>query len=507
MSHTISVHSCTAPSLATILAQSRMAYGFAPFMIQSTSDVPVSRETATGSRIQTPSITSLPFLANILVIAVLPPSLRGPNSNSQSCSLALTSTCLISGDHSVEMRLAISLWNPVVCESVLLCETDIEWFCELASAFKVLDERIAHAFAFKTAIHTVLNPSSGPSSRDAAIQLFEHTSGSCLLQLSSPSNSDRLLFASPHSSISITCLFDALSSDLHSRYPACMSKNIFAAKIDDSHIGVILLSQTSDEIVVDAVVLPEQDSNDPSDSFIGDMPLNIATLLLSDDGKKASIFPEAMSPVLKDWLRNSINACERILSNAAFRFAHQRACQAPETIDSAGMLKVLGLAQCISIDITFADLLSVNEKTATSLFGNISLFQSLSPEHIQRVENAIADAISDHRATDAMLSFCSATSANGVYAMNIKHQQSSLVTRRSSAVGTIYASLSIDTAVIDDLQSALSPSMNSTFSSAVDASDSFVPDIVTPTTNTPLENDLMFVRIGQLTSDGALSMH
>jgi hypothetical protein len=167
------------------------------------------------------------------------------------------------------------------------------------------------------------------------------------------------------------------------------------------------------------------------------------------------------------------------------------------------------MAQCISIDITFADLLSVNEKTATSLFGSVSLFQSLSPEHIQRVEHAIADAISDHRAADAMLSFCSATSANGVYAMNIKQQPSSLLTRRNSTISTNYAILAIDTVGIDEPPSSAPSSFNTNQSGIADTSDLFTssasaagPEISSHQSYPSLENDLMFVRIGQLTSDG-----
>jgi len=217
-----------------------------------------------------------------------------------------------------------------------------------------------------------------------------------------------------------------------------------------------------------------------------------------------------LSPALKEWLRSVICFCERTLSNAAFRSAHQTACLAPDTIDSISLLKVLGLAQCISIDITFADLLSVNESTATSLFGSVSLFQSLSPEHIQRVQHAIADAISDHRATDAMLSFCSATSADGVYAMNIKQQVPSLLSRRASTVSTGSALLLIETSGIDDSQSVMSPLSSTNLTSLADSSESLIATAITDSaishiTNPP-ESALMFVRIGRLTSDGKTLM-
>ena len=145
-SHTISAHSCTASSLATILTNARMSHGFAPFTNQSISDVTVSRETL-SSRVQTPSLNSFPSLSSILVMANLPPSLRGSGVCTPASSLALVSSCLISGDNSVEMRLSISLWNACVCESISLCKADCEWFREVASALKVLDERMSLAFA------------------------------------------------------------------------------------------------------------------------------------------------------------------------------------------------------------------------------------------------------------------------------------------------------------------------------------------------------------------------
>ena len=165
------------------------------------------------------------------------------------------------------------------------------------------------------------------------------------------------------------------------------------------------------------------------------------------------------------------------------------------------------MAQCISIDITFADLLSVNESTATSLFGNVSLFQSLSPEHIQRVQNAIADAISDHRATDAMLSFCSATSAEGVYAMNIKQQALYLPSRRASTFNVSSTQLNVDTSGFDDSQSLMSPpshALSSNVSELIEASVSSASEV--SQIHHSLETALMFVRIGRLTSDGKFEL-
>jgi hypothetical protein len=474
----------------------------------------MSRETASGFRVQNTSLSPSSLLSHIFVIAVLPPSMRATGGSEQSSSLALVSTCFLSGDHSVEMRLSISMWNSSVCSSVSLCDADSEWLSEVASALRLLDERIAHAFAFKNAIHAVINPSSSSMSKDAASQFLEQTSGSCLLQLSRATNSDRLVFTVPHSSISAVSLVDAVSSELQARFPAYLSKRTFASKIDDTHIGVILLSQSGDLITIDTVVLPEQDSSDANDSYVVDLPSNLAMLLFPDEGDRSPPVLEALPPVVKEWIRNVLSVCERSLSNAAFRCAHQIACLAPETIDSVGMLKVLGLAQCISIDITFADLLSVNEKTATSLFGSVSLFQSLSPEHIQRVEHAIADAISDHRATDAMLSFCSATSANGVYAMNIKQQPPSLLMRRNSTLSSNSSSLAIDTSLVDDSPSPAPLSLNATLSAPLDPSESLIlstfgagPEMANNQSHQSLENDLMFVRIGQLTADGITSSH
>ncbi len=508
-SYTISSTACNAASLAASLSQVRISCGFVPLMISSSSDVAISRETSI-LRGQNSSSSPPLSLSNIFVIAVSPPSMRSIETDAPTGSLCLVSTCLLSGDHSLEMRLSISMWNPSVCASVSLCDADSEWLSEVASALRLLDERTAHAFTFKTAIHSVINSSYSFIDKDAATQFLEETSGSCLLQLSRPANSDRFVFTIPHMSISALSLVDALSSELQARFPAYISKNTFASKIDDNHIGVILLSQCGDVITVDAVVFPEQDSSEPSDPYIGNVPPNLAELLYPDEGEKSPIVLEALSPFLKDWLRSVLSACERTLSNAAFRCAHQTACLTPETIDSVSMLKVLSMAQCISIDITFADLLSVNEKTATSLFGSVSLFQSLSPEHIQRVEHAIADAISDHRAADAMLSFCSATSANGVYAMNIKQQlPSSLLTRRNSTISTNYAILAIDTVGIDEPPSPASSSLNTNQSGIADTSDLFTsstsaagPEISSHQSYPPPENDLMFVRIGQLTSDG-----
>ena len=507
-SHTLSTPSCTAASLATRLAQVRMACGFVPLVPYSNSEASNCRETVSGFRVQTSSIASLHALSHIFVASVLPPSVRSLDSSSLTSSLALVSTCVISGEHTVEMCLSISMWNPSVCASISLCDADSEWLSEVASALRQLDERIVHAFAFKTAIHAVLNPSSSSINKDAATQFLEQTSGSCLLQLSKPTNSDRLVFALPHNSISGAILVEALSTELQSRFHAYLSKTTFASKIDESHIGVILLSHTSEHIHVDTVILPEQDSSEPNDSSIGDVPHILAELLSPDEAEKSSIAPDTLLPALKDWLRNVISLCDRTLANAAFRSAHQTACMAPEIIDSVSLLKVLGLAQCISIDITFADLLSVNESTATSLFGSVSLFQSLSPEHIQRVQHAIADAISDHRATDAMLSFCSATSADGVYAMNIKQQALSFLSRRSSTMSTSSAPLLIETSGIDDSQSVLSPSSNSNSASLLDASESLIAstgaDYMIPHNSTPPESALMFVRIGRLTSDGEM---
>lgn len=453
-------------------------------------------------------------LSHIFVTAVLPPSMRHSDTSAQSSSLALESICFLSGDHSVEVRLSISMWNSSVCSSVSLCDADFEWLNETSSALRLLDERIAHAFAFKNAIHAVINPSHSSMSKETASQFLEHTNGSCLLQLSKPANSDRLVFTLPHSSISAVGLVDAVSSELQARFPSYLSKRTFAAKIDESHFGVILLSQSGDSITVDTVVLPEPESSDSNESYVGEVPSNLAILLFPDEVDRAPIAPEAPSLVIKDWIRNVLSLCERTLSNAAFRYAHQTACISPETIDSVGMMNVLGLAQCISIDITFADLLSVNEKTATSLFGSVSLFQSLSPEHIQRVEHAIADAISDHRATDAMLSFCSATSANGVYAMNINQQPPSLLMRRNSMPATHSASLAIDTSCHDDSQSSASLSMISTHAGSADPSESYISstsctgsEVTNHQTHQSLENDLMFVRIGKLTADGTSSFH
>jgi hypothetical protein len=510
MTHMITALSCTAASLAATLAQVRVACGFVPLMSHSTSDVSVSRDAAPGVRSQFAVPAPSASLSNIFVTAVLPPSLREPNASVQTCSLALVSSCFLAGDHSVEMRTSISLWNATVRDFVSFCDADIAWLSEVASALRGLDERTVQAFAFKTAIQTVLSTSSPTSGREASCQFLEQTSGSCLLQLSRPSNSDRLVFATPHSSISVVGLLDALSTELHARFPTCSSKSTFASRIDDIHIGVILLSHVNELVIIDSLVLPEHDSTEHIDSYIGDIPPKLASLLFPDESEKSSIVLEVMSPVVKDWLRNVMSLCERTLSNAAFRHAHQIACLDPQSIDSVGMLKILGLAQCISIDITFADLLSLNEKTAASLFGSVSLFQSLSPEHIQRVEHAIADAISDHRATDAMLSFCSATSTSGVYAMNIKQQQPSLYTRRTSSLASSSAAPLVDTSSIDDLQSALSPSLNNTsISISADVNESFasfVPgtgsDAPAHQHNTPLENDLMFVRIGKLTADG-----
>jgi hypothetical protein len=510
MSHTVTALSCTAASLAVILAQVRVSCGFVPLVSHCNSELSVSRDAAPGIRSQIAAPAPSTSLSNIFVAAVLPPSLRKVNASAQTCSLALASSCFLVGDHSVELHTSISLWNASVRESVLLCAADIEWLTEVDSALKCLDERTAQAFAFKTAIQTVLGTSTSTASREVSCQFLEQTSGSCLLQLSRPSNSDRLVFATPHSSIGVVGLVDALATELYARFPTCSSKRTFASKIDDNHIGVVLLSHTDELVVIDALVLPEQDPSEPIDSYIGDVPLNLTALLFSDESEKSLIVPEVISPAFKDWLRNVMSLCERTLSNAAFRHAHQIACLGPESIDSIGMLKVLGLAQCISIDITFADLLSVNEKTAASLFGSVSLFQSLSPEHIQRVEHAIADAISDHRATDAMLSFCSATSASGVYAMNIKQHQPSLYARRASTLASSSAAPLVDTSSIEELQTALSPSLNSTYISTVaDANESFACSL--PGTgldasayqhSTPIENDLMFVRIGKLTADG-----
>jgi hypothetical protein len=393
-----------------------------------------------------------------------------------------------------------------------LCDSDFQWLSEVASTLKALDERAAHAFAFKYIVQRLLNSSSSSTDKDAASQFFEQNSASCLLQLSKSSNSERLVFETPHSSISTDRLVEALSFELQMRYPVFLSKTTFASKIDDIHIGVFYISQSFDTITVDALVLPAQDLVDANDPYIGEVPPNLLALLYADEGERTGTVPDVLLPSLKDWLRSVISLCERTLSNIAFRCAHQSACLAPHTIDSAGMLKVLGLAQCISIDITFADLLSVNEKTATSLFGSVSLFQSLSPEHIQRVEHAIADAISDHRATDAMLSFCSATSANGVYAMNIKQQPSFMLSRRGSLISS-NVSISVDTAAVDDTHFAMSPS-SSNFTGPPDATDSCSGLAVGTSVEaanhphhpiiSPVENDLMFVRIGQLTPDGKL---
>jgi hypothetical protein len=290
-----------------------MSCGFVPFFLSSSSDTSASRDVVSSVRVQNASLSPLVALSHIFVIAVLPPSLRSAENSGQAWSSALVSTCFLSGDHSVEVRLSISMWNASVCSSVSLCDTDSDWLSDAASALRLFDERVAHAFAFKRAIHAVMNSSQSSISKDAAVQFLEQTSASCLLQLSRPANSDRLVFTSPHGSISAASLVDAVSSELQSRFPVRVSKDTFASKMDDTHVGVIFVTHSGDLITVHTVVLPEQDSNESNDLSVGDIPSDLAKLLSPDEGDKSPVVVDVSSAVIKDWVRNVLSACVRKL--------------------------------------------------------------------------------------------------------------------------------------------------------------------------------------------------